>query len=124
MTFRLIGQGEGAVAVVEGEGVLLASPQDMLDLIATLYYQQGCTRIVLQKQSITEDFFDLRSGVAGEMLQKVINYRASLAIVGDFSRYTSKALRDFIYESNNGRHIFFLPTEAAAVEKLQSAVAP
>ena len=54
------------------------------------------------------------------MLQKVINYRAAIAIVGDFSGYTSKALRDFMYESNQGNRIFFLPDEEAAGAKLQA----
>ena len=44
-----------------------------------------------------------------------------LAIIGDFSGYTSKPLRDFIYESNNGNHVFFVSSEAEAVEKLSRA---
>ncbi|RNB56859.1 DUF4180 domain-containing protein [Brevibacillus gelatini] len=49
--------------------------------------------------------------VEGEILQKFVTYKAKLAIAGDFSVYTSKSLKDFIYESNNRNHIFFLPTE-------------
>ena len=41
-----------------------------------------------------------------------------IAIVGDFSEYTSKSLKDFIYESNNGKDIFFLPDEKKAIDKL------
>jgi hypothetical protein len=41
-----------------------------------------------------------------------------VAIVGDFSVYTSKSLRDFIYESNKGKCIFFLNSEEQALEKL------
>ncbi len=44
--------------------------------------------------------------VEGEILQKFVTYKAKLAIAGDFSVYTSKSLKDFIYESNNGNHIF------------------
>ena len=44
-----------------------------------------------------------------------------LAIVGDFSGYTSKPLRDFIYESNNGSHVFFVATVEEALEKLSRA---
>ena len=120
METRIIGQGEEAVCVVEAEGVLIASAQDMLDLIATQRYEHGCSRLVLKKENIAEAFFDLRTGLAGEVLQKVINYHAALAIVGDYSGYTSKALRDFIYESNQGTRIFFVPTEAEAVQWLQT----
>ena len=44
-----------------------------------------------------------------------MNYQMRLAIVGDFSHYTSKPLRDFIYESNNGKQVGFWPTVEAAL---------
>ncbi|MCI1113670.1 DUF4180 domain-containing protein, partial [Stenotrophomonas maltophilia] len=56
--------------------------------------------------------------LAGEILQKFINYRVKIAVVGDFSVYSSQSLKDFIYESNKGNDIFFLPTEQQAIEKL------
>lgn len=51
---------------------------------------------------------DLKSGFAGEILQKFSNYRMKLAIIGDFSEIKSKSLRDFIRESNNRRTISFV----------------
>ena len=44
--------------------------------------------------------------------------KSKVAIVGDFEIYSSKSLRDFIYESNRGSQVFFLSTEEAAVKKL------
>lgn len=122
MEFRIIETDTLPVVAVDGEGTLLASAQDMLDIIATARYQHDCSRLIIQKENIDEDFFDLKTGLAGEALQKVVNYHAALAIVGDFSGYTSKALNDFIYESNNGTRVFFMPSEAAAAKKLQSSV--
>lgn len=58
--------------------------------------------------------------MAGDILQKYTNYQVKIAIVGDFEVYGSKSLRDFIYESNKGSQVFFLPTEEAAVKKLHS----
>ena len=43
---------------------------------------------------------------------------SSYQFVGDFSGYTSKPLKDFIYESNKGRDIFFVSSEEDAIEKL------
>ena len=40
------------------------------------------------------------------------------AIYGDFSKYTSKPLRDFMYESNKGNDMYFQPTASLAVDKL------
>lgn len=54
--------------------------------------------IILQARHITPDFFDLKTGMAGEVLQKFSYYRMCLAIVGDFSAYGSKSLQEFILE--------------------------
>ena len=56
--------------------------------------------------------------LAGEILQKFINYGVRFAIYGDFSKYTSKPLKDFMYESNKGKDIYFQPTASLAVDKL------
>lgn len=122
MTFRMEGKPESGAAAVGGGGVLVASGQDMLDIIGSVQYLHGCSRIIIKKENIAEAFFDLSSGLAGEVLQKVVNYHAALAIVGDFSGYQSKALRDFIRESNRGSRVFFVASEAEALERLEKAV--
>ncbi|WP_028562383.1 DUF4180 domain-containing protein [Paenibacillus pinihumi] len=106
------------IAVVSGSDILIEDVQSALDLMATVRYEVDCDRIVLHKSLLSESFFDLKTRLAGEILQKFVNYQVKAAIVGDFSAYTSKSLKDFIYESNNGKDIFFLPTEQQAVEKL------
>ncbi|ATF11977.1 DUF4180 domain-containing protein [Brevibacillus sp. HB1.2] len=108
----------GNIAIVSGSEVLIIDVQSALDLIATVHYEADSNRIIINKSLINESFFDLKTRLAGEILQKFINYRVKVAIVGDFSVYTSKSLKDFIYESNNGNDIFFLPTEEQAIEKL------
>ena len=106
------------IAVVSTNEILISDVQSALDLIATVAFETGCNRIMINKSAICEDFFHLNTGLAGEILQKFINYQVKLAMVGDFSVYESKSLKDFIYESNHGKDIFFLPTEEQAVEKL------
>ncbi|WP_409177737.1 DUF4180 domain-containing protein [Brevibacillus fortis] len=108
----------GNIAIVSGSEVLIIDVQSALDLIATVHYEADSNRIIMNKSLINESFFDLKTRLAGEILQKFINYRVKIAIVGDFSVYTSNSLKDFIYESNNGNDIFFLPTEEQAIEKL------
>jgi len=74
--------------------------------------------IAIDKNAITEDFFILSRGLAGEILQKFINYQAKIAIFGDYSKYNSKPLKDFIYESNKGKDIFFVEDKMQAIEIL------
>ncbi|MCI9332265.1 MAG: DUF4180 domain-containing protein [Oscillibacter sp.] len=106
------------VAVVSGDTAEVATPQSALDLAMTVNYESGGSRIALDKRVLGEDFFILSTGVAGEILQKFVNYRVKAAIYGDYSHYTSKPLRDFLYESNKGKHVFFAASRAEALEWL------
>lgn len=106
------------IAVVSSSEIIITDVQSALDFMVTVKYETGCNRMILYKAAICEEFFDLRTRLAGEILQKFINYHVKIAIVGDFSLYTSKSLKDFIYESNKGNDIFFLTNEKQAVEKL------
>ena len=121
MDIQTVEQNGVRVAVVRHEGLLIQDEQSALDLIATIGYEAEADRIVLYKQTLNEDFFRLSTGLAGRVLQKFTNYRVKLAIVGDFSGYTSKPLQDFIRESNSGRDIFFVHDEETAVAKLAAA---
>lgn len=84
----------------------------------TAKYDIGTKNIVIDKKLIAEDFFILSTGLAGEILQKFINYGGRIAIYGDYSRYTSKPLKDFIYESNKGKDVFFVSTEEEAIDMM------
>lgn len=118
MEINTIQKNNKEIAIVKSSEILITDVQSALDLIATVRYESGCDRIVLNKSNICEDFFHLSTRLAGEILQKFINYYVKVAIVGVFSVYTSKSLKDFIYECNNGKDIFFLPDEEQAIEKL------
>lgn len=87
----------------------ISSSGDILDIMGDIGYQ-GCSKLIVHVSDLSPDFFDLRTGLAGEILQKFSNYRMRLAIVGDFSHLTSRSWRDFIRESNRGRTVSFLPT--------------
>jgi hypothetical protein len=54
--------------------------------------------------------------MAGEILQKFSTYRVQLTIVGDFSMYNSKSLKDFIFESNKGNQINFISSTTEALK--------
>src|SRR5688572_23893430 len=95
------------IAELVSDGVVLKSAADGLDLLGNMYYQ-GYDRLLLHQANIAPAFFDLRTGMAGEILQKFTNYRVRLAIVGDFAQPASNSLRDFIRESNQGRQVNFL----------------
>lgn len=118
MNVNKIVENNVEISQVQSDEVIINDVQSALDLIATIGYQTGCQRIIINKSAIIEHFFDLKTKLAGEVLQKFINYQTKLAIVGDFSKYTSKSLRDFIRECNEGNSIFFVENEQEAIAKL------
>ena len=85
----------------------MTSVDDTLDLIGNLSYQ-GFSQIIIHEKNISTDFFDLKTKIAGDILQKFTQYQMSLIIVGDFSKYESKSLNDFIFESNKRKQINFI----------------
>lgn len=107
------------IAELISDEIIINNIEDGTDLLGNLYYE-GFDRVILHEKNITSDFFDLKSRIAGEILQKFSNYRVRLAIVGDFSKYDSKSLADFIYESNEGRHINFVSLRTEAMDILSA----
>ncbi|MBQ8639061.1 MAG: DUF4180 domain-containing protein [Lachnospiraceae bacterium] len=121
MNIEVKTNGTSQTAVIRSSQLLITDVQSALDLFMTVKYETGCTRIVLNKEAVTDEFFILSTGLAGEILQKFMNYGIKLAVWGDFSGYTSKPLKDFIYESNQGNDFFFLADCDLAIERMLSA---
>jgi len=105
MTIRTIATGSIPIARVESDEVVVHNVDTALDLMADVRYQTGADTIIIDSDCLHGDFFDLSTNLAGEILQKFTNYRMKIAIVGDFSHYGSKSLRDFIRESNKGGQV-------------------
>ena len=106
------------IAVVRGDEAVIVDSQSALDLLMSAKYELGTKDIAIAKGLVAGEFFVLSTGLAGEILQKYVNYGGRIAIYGDYSCYTSKPLRDFIYERNKGHDVFFTATEEEALEKL------
>ena len=117
MQIEKIKKGNIEIAKIISDNEVITDVQTAVDLMMTVKHEAGIENIAISKDLITDKFFILSSGLAGEILQKFINYRCRIAIYGDYSKYTSKPLKDFIYESNNGRDIFFTDSFEKAVYK-------
>ena len=68
------------------------------------------TTIAIPVACLPEEFFQLRSGIAVAMSQKLVNYRITVAFVGDIADKVldSQPLGDFIRDCNRGRWIWFV----------------
>lgn len=118
MVFNRIEKNGKTCAIVDNEELVITDAQSALDLLANVNYEVGTNNIVISQKLITEDFFILRTRLAGDILQKFVNYNTRIAIYGDYSKYGSEPLKAFIYESNHGNAVFFTQTKDEAIEKL------
>jgi GTPase SAR1 family protein len=102
------------VAEITSSVICIATAADGLSLLGDLYYQ-GYQGIILYEENISKDFFNLKSGMAGELLQKFSNFRMRLVIVGDWRLYAQGSMHDFINESNRGTQVNFVDSLAGAI---------
>jgi hypothetical protein len=100
----------GIVEIID-DGILIKETDDVFGL----FYMDSCSTIILKKENIVEDFFELSTGIAGEILQKFSTYHVRMAIVGDYANIKSNALRAFICESNRAKKIIFVDTVEEAL---------
>ena len=105
------------VAEVIADDIVIRTVEDALGLMSDCIYQ-GARNIIINEKNIIPDFFDLKNRLAGDILQKFTNYNVKLAVVGDYSKYLSKSLHDFISESNKVGNINFVKSLSEAKNRL------
>ncbi|MGV9211497.1 DUF4180 domain-containing protein [Micromonospora sp. RB23] len=109
------------VLVCDPAGPPIATEQDALDLIGAAFL--GAQVVAVPASRLDDRFFSLGTRFAGDVMQKFVNYRLRLAVVGDISTQLagSSALRALVHESNRGEHIWFVPDLDALDERLRDA---
>lgn len=95
---------------------MIIGVDEIMNLMAEACMNDSSGLIIHQK-NIIPGFFDLKTKIAGEILQKFSNYRMRLAIIGDFTAFNSKSLKDFIRESNRYGIIRFVNTLEDALKQ-------
>ncbi|MEU5959637.1 DUF4180 domain-containing protein [Micromonospora parva] len=108
------------VLVCDPDGPPLATEQDALDLIGAAFL--GAQVVAVPANRLDDRFFSLGTRFAGDVMQKFVNYRLRLAVVGDISAQLaeSSALRALVHESNQGGQIWFLPDLDALDARLRA----
>jgi hypothetical protein len=100
--------GGESVLSCDADGPAIDSAQRALDLVGEALGQRASV-VALPASRLGPAFFDLRTGIAGELAQKAVNYHLKVAVIGDISRYleASTALRDWVRESNRRSSVWF-----------------
>lgn len=102
-------------------GPIIRNDRDAVDLVGAAL-SEHCSLVVLPVERLADEFFALKTGILGEVIQKFVNYERRLAVLGDIERHlaASKALCDFVYETNRGRQVWFVTDRAQLESRLQS----
>lgn len=114
--------GGAKILVFDANGPPVRGERDAVDLIGEAF-GAGATWAAIPVERLGEDFFDLSNRIAGEAIQKFVTYQVGLAVVGDITSHLARsgALRDFVYESNNRRHVWFVSDLAELEARLGGA---
>jgi hypothetical protein len=103
----------GAVAGIQvlwcaAEGPVLDGEPAAADLVGLALGRADVVAVPVTR--LAPEFFRLRTGLAGAVVQKFVTYRLHLVVVGDVTGYVaaSTALRDFVREANRGRQTWFV----------------
>ncbi|HVK26343.1 MAG TPA: DUF4180 domain-containing protein [Actinokineospora sp.] len=107
------------IALLDENDPTLAGDRDVTDLFGELWEHRP-EIVVVPVGRLSADFFELRTRVAGDIMQKFVNYHLRLVILGDISDHVaaSGSLAGLVRESNQGRHIWFLSTLDELTERL------
>jgi len=95
----------------------IRTAQDFLELLAW-GSEHETNLFMLDDFNFVPEFYDLKTGLAGELLQKLSNYCARLAIVGTFDMVTNDRFRELMAESNKGSHVHFVRSRDKAISWL------
>jgi hypothetical protein len=120
----------GTIAEVEGrrayvchaDGPPIAADRGVTDILGETFGHE-VRLVVIPVARLSPAVLDLKTRLAGEVLQKFVDYGRQVVILGDISRALagSRALRDFVRESNRGRSVWFVPDLAALKARLARA---
>lgn len=113
MNFEISETNGTAIAELIVENAVLQTTQDAVELVMNAIYQ-GADCLIVHQKHLPEAFFELKTGMAGDMLQKFSTYGARLAIVGSFEQMQSESLQAFIRESNRMGRINFVDSVSEA----------
>lgn len=109
MSHRIYEFKDVRVLEYANNGSLIRTRQQAMDLIAAARDQHAAL-VIIPVECLDEGFFQLRTGIAGEILQKFVTYGLRLAILGDISRHLeeSRSFRDLVRETNRGSQCWFV----------------
>lgn len=108
--------------LLEGQpGRPLLRRVDDVSTVIEACYAHNAGRLILYPENLPERFFDLSSGEAGEILQKLRNYQIRLAIVRSPTLQVSRHFDEMVLDEQRGPHFRMFDSRDAAQQWLCSS---
>lgn len=102
MNYNVIEKNNKKYILCDSDETPLSSEQDSLDLIAVCM-ENDTHLIMLQADVLTDDFFKLKTGLAGKVLQKFVNYQVKAAVILTNEQRITGRFKEFLAEANKGK---------------------
>jgi Domain of unknown function (DUF4180) len=99
------------ILIASDSGISIRSFKDIPDAIASCFGTDG---LILTEDDLAQEFFDLRSGLAGELFQKFINYKLRVAIVLPDPEAYGERISELAYEHKSHNTIRFVRSKDEA----------
>ena len=90
-----------------------------MDVVAVCF-EQRTQALLMDRSALPPAFFDLRTGVTGELVQKLTQYGIRLACVVPDLRTQPERFQEFAQEASRGSQTRIFESRAAAVDWLET----
>lgn len=118
-TYNVVTLGTGRYLEIVNAQTPLETERQALDLMS-LCVENGTNLLMIHASAISESFFRLSTGVAGGILQKMINYHITTTFVLNENIVLPKRFQEMMLEANKGVQYRFYNTKHEAEEWLLS----
>jgi hypothetical protein len=117
MNYRFVPAQPNAYIECISDSTPISSAQDALDLVAGCG-EYGVSRLLIPESCLNEDFYNLKTGLLGEILLKFSNYRIKAAAVIPSDQVGKGKFFEFTLETNRGRDFRIFADDQKAVDWL------
>jgi Domain of unknown function (DUF4180) len=100
-------------------GISISSLKDISNAVSATF---GTAGLILIESDLAPEFFDLKTGLAGELFQKFMNYQLRLAIVVPNPEHYGDRFNELAREHQTHNNIRIIRTEEEADAWILSAV--
>lgn len=99
------------IVIASDSGISIRSLSDISGALGACIGAEG---LILTENDLAREFFDLHSGLAGELFQKFVNYKLRVAIVLPDPQAYGERFSELAYEHTSHSMIRFVRSEDEA----------